>query len=123
MLGLERMQREALIEKLIRSYHLNVEERKGLSPQLRRSEIQAVIAKAVESKGFFPRQHADGYQGELRALITTATGYDVIWTTEVSLNRYAVVSRNSYSNLKEAVTDYARQEYKSSIDGIPVLDA
>jgi hypothetical protein len=124
------MNREQLIEKLVTTFHLSVDERKSLGPEtIRKSEIAHMIARSLAEKGRFPphaRRWTAGnlvYEGYLVEVIPNGI-------VRLTLQRGGAISPRqladerhwNFSIVEEAIDEFIRGEWPGGeIDGIRFL--
>ena len=124
------MSREKLILKLVTTDHLNVPERAQLDPpSVSRSEIIRAIEQVLETGRFFPpdatpvrenqRIVEPLYEGGI--IEEAGDSYRVHWQQAgphpLSLRGH---SEKSFPSLEDAVNHFIDNEYKGTIDGIPI---
>lgn len=124
------MTRVQLIDKLVSTWHLNVQERSQLSPRsVSLEEISIAIQKALSDWRFFPsiaRPVSDGeavmesiFEGYF---IQEQDGGYLVHTQDHGPHPMLFRGRSSkrFSSFEQAVKYYAANEYDGDIDGIPI---
>jgi hypothetical protein len=98
--------REAMIERLVTSLHLNVPERQMLgSDSVAAEEVAGVVKRLLERNGVFPLNAKTWQPGE--------TVFNPIRPTELADH-----GRSDYDNIDEAISAFITREWSSGIDGI-----
>lgn len=119
--------REALIEKLIVSLHLNVPERQLLgSDRLLVEEVAAVVKRVFERNGVFP--HARLWKaGEpvfegFFLLKRPERKVEMVWQRSNPINPTELAERRSteYEDLDRAISSFIESEWSEGIDGVRV---
>ena len=113
---------EALIRKLVETWHLNVPGRRALPlHEVRGSRIVAAIADLVEESGWYPVSWRPdmGFDGGL----IEKRSHDLFlvhWKREVGVLRFETVETLGYNDRAKACEAYARRFFGDSIDGVPI---
>lgn len=108
---------EALVEKLLRTGHLSVPERRALGTA-RWPTVLAVIERGLAS-GWFPGPLVG--DGEHAAIERTGAGYVVHEQHEIGVLRWGPVERSEHPTLKAAVRAWlAACRWGRAIDGVPI---
>jgi hypothetical protein len=118
--------REALLEKLVVSLHLNVPERRILgSDCVSVDEVAAVVKRLLEQNGLFPPNAKPWQPGEIVFegffLVKRPDGkVQVAWQRSNPIRPTELADQGSseYNDLDEAVSTYIQSEWSSGIDGI-----
>jgi hypothetical protein len=121
--------REALIEKLVVSLHLNVVERRLLgSDCVSVEEVAAVVKRLLEQNGVFPPIARFWKPGELVFegffLVRRPDGkVQMAWQRSNPIKPTELADRSSseYENPDEAVSRFIEREWSKGIDGIPLM--
>jgi hypothetical protein len=117
-----RDEEDALAEKFVRDWHLNVAERKILALKpLSGSKVADCIARILDAKGMYPTDWTPdtGFDGGLIERISPKE-FKIIWKAEVGVCRFAVVGVDSYRSAKEACLAYGSRFFGEDFDGIPI---
>jgi hypothetical protein len=118
--------REAMIERLVTSLHLNVPERQMLgSDSVAAEEVAGVVKRLLERNGVFPLNAKTWQPGEtvfkgfflVRGL---DAGVQMIWqrSNPIRPTELADHGRSDYDNIDEAISAFITREWSSGIDGI-----
>ncbi len=118
--------REALLEKLVVSLHLNVPERQMLgSDSVSVDEVAGVVKRLLEQNGVFPPTARHWRPGETVFegffLVKRPDGkVQVAWqrSNPIRPNELADQGRSEYADLEEAVSRFIQSEWSKGIDGI-----
>jgi hypothetical protein len=118
--------REALIQKLVVSLHLNVPERQMLgSDSVSVDEVAAVVKRLLKQNGVFPPTARHWRPGE-----TVFEGFflanrpdgrvQVVWqrSNPIRPDELADQGSSEYADLDEAVSRFIQSEWSKGIDGI-----
>lgn len=120
--------REALLEKLVVSQHLNVPERQTLgSDAVSFAEVAAVVKRLLESNGVFPPAARSWKPGEVVFegvfLAKRPNGkVEMAWqrSNPIRPNELADHGCSEYDNLDEAVSKFIENAWSKGIDGIAI---
>jgi hypothetical protein len=120
--------REALLEKLVISLHLNVPERRILgSDCVSVDEVAAVVKRLLERNGLFPPNAKPWQPGEIVFegffLVKRPDGkVQMCWQRSNPILPTQLADQGSaeYDDLDEAVSRFIQSEWGSGIDGIPL---
>ena len=120
--------REALIEKLIVSLHLNVRERRLLASDcLSAEELAAAVKRLLEQNGVFPPHARLWKPGESVFegffLLKRPDGkVEMVWQRSNPINPTELAERGSteFEDLNQAVSRFIDREWSKGIDGIRV---
>jgi hypothetical protein len=123
-----RTTREALVEKLVVSFHLNVPERQLLgSDCVSVEEVAAVVKRLFEQYGHFPQIASLWQPGEVVFegffLVKRPDGkVQMTWQRNNPINNTELAEQSSseYSDLDEAISMFIESEWPRGIDGIPL---
>jgi hypothetical protein len=118
--------REALLEKLVVSLHLNVPERRMLgSGAVSSEEVAAVVKRLLETNGVFPPNAKRWQPGEIVLegffLAKCRDGKVLLaWQRSNPLNPKELADHGSveYDNADDAVSGFIQREWSKGIDGI-----
>jgi hypothetical protein len=118
--------REALLEKLLVSQHLNVPERQTLgSDGVSFAEVAAVVKRLFERDGVFPPAARSWKSGEVVFegffLVKRFNGrVEMAWqrSNPIRPNELADHDCSEYDNLDEAVSKFIEKAWSKGIDGI-----
>jgi hypothetical protein len=118
--------REALIEKLVVSLHLNVAERRQLG--VSGEEATSAVKRILDAKGVFPpnaRIWAPGdmvFEGFFLVKRPHAK-VDMIWQRSSPTKPTELSERRSedYEGVDQAITRFIEKEWSNGIDGIRVV--
>jgi hypothetical protein len=121
--------RDALIEKLVVSLHLNVPERLLLgSDSVSVEEVAAVVRRLLEQNGVFPPIARLWKPGELvfegSFLVKRPDGkVQIAWQRSNPTKPTELADRSSseYADLDEAVSRFIEREWSKGIDGVRVV--
>jgi hypothetical protein len=120
--------REALLEKLVVSLHLNVPERRMLGcGAVSFEEIAAVVKRLLETDGVFPWNAKRWQPGEIVFegffLAKRPDGTVLLaWQRSNPINPRELADHGSveYDNADDAVSGFIQREWSEGIDGIGV---
>ena len=118
--------REALVEKLVVSLHLNVSERRLLgSGCVSVEEVAAVVKRLFEQDGHFPPIARHWQPGDLVFegffLVQRPDGkVEMAWQRSNPINNTELAEQSSseYADLDEAISAFIESEWRRGIDGI-----
>ncbi len=126
---METVKRLELIQRLVATWHLNVEERRAFAAApLRRAEIESAVAAALARDGVYPeaaRAGADGrtaYEGNY--LVAAKDGWQLHWQRAHPLYPGHIVeaTQRHFDDRDEAIRCYIEEVWKGQVDGIPIVD-
>lgn len=125
------MKRTELIEKLVLSSHLNVEERSRLRPMtVSLEELTSVIRRVLLDAGFFPSHARPVSEGDeiigsiYEGLFIEARGDTFVVHDQGSgphPGTFRGRSSRSFDSLRDAIAFLVANEYQGNIDGIPIV--
>ena len=118
--------REALLEKLVVSLHLNMPERRMLgSRAVSFEEVAAVVKRLLETNGVFPPNAKPWQSGEIVFegffLAKRSDGKVLLaWQRSNPINPNELADHGSveYDNADDAVSGFIQREWSKGIDGI-----
>jgi hypothetical protein len=118
--------REALLEKLVVSLHLNVHERRMLGSEcVSVEEVAAVVKRLLEENGVFPPKARPWQPGEMVFegffLVKRPDGkVQMSWQRSNPIRPTELADQGSseYDDLDEAVSRFIQSEWNRGIDGI-----
>jgi len=118
--------REALVEKLVVSLHLNVLERRMLgSDPVLVEEVAAVVKRLLETNGVFPPNAKPWQPGEIVFegffLVKRPNGkvrLDWQRSNPIKPNELADHGGSEYANADDAVSRFIQSQWSKGIDGI-----
>jgi hypothetical protein len=118
--------REALLEKLVVSQHLNVPERQTLcSDTVSVAEVAAVVKRLFQRNGVFPPAARSWKSGEIVFegffLVKRPNGkVEMAWqrSNPIRPNELADHGSSEYDNLDEAVSNFIENAWSEGIDGV-----
>lgn len=121
-------EREALIEKLVVSLHLNVPERQLLgSDSISVQEVASVVKRLFQQNGVFPRIARIWKPGEVAFdgcfLVKGSDGkIQLVCQASKPINSTLLSAQkiSEYSDLDEAISIFIETEWSRGIDGIPL---
>ena len=123
------MTRAELVQKLVATWHLNVDERRAFAAApLKRAEIESAVAEALARDGVYPeaaRAGADGRTGyEGSYLVAREDGWQLHWQRAHPLYPGHIVeaTKRHFGDRDEAIGSYIEEVWKGQIDGIPIVD-
>jgi hypothetical protein len=109
---------EALVEKLLRTGHLSVPERRALGAA-RWSVISTVVERGLAASGWFPAPLVE--DGEHAAIERSKAGFVVHEQHEIGVGRFGPVEQRSHATLGAAIDDWlAASRIEHGIDGVPI---
>jgi hypothetical protein len=122
-------QRNILIEKLVKTGHLNVPERLALRTEgVLSSEVAEVITRVLEITGFFPEAARPWTQGEMvheRALLQRSSESEVRLIQQRADPVNPTVLREQkitdFVDAKSAIEGFIKAEWPTNIDGIKIV--
>jgi hypothetical protein len=122
-------QRNILIEKLVKTGHLNVPERLALRTEsVLSSEVAEVITRVLEITGFFPeaaRLWTQGEQVHERALLQRSSESEVRLIQQRADPVNPTVLREQkitdFVDAKSAIDGFIKAEWPTNIDGIKIV--
>jgi hypothetical protein len=122
--------REALIEKLVVSLHLNVIERRMLaSNPVSVEEVAAIVKRLLEKNDVFPPNAKPWQPGEIVFegffLAKRPNGkVRLSWQRGNAIRPYELADQGSseYDNADDAVSRFIQSEWNNGIDGITLWD-
>jgi hypothetical protein len=124
------MERCQLIEKLVSTLHLNVDERRSLgSEPVRKAEVASVIARSLAENGRFPRHAKQWAPGKLAFegffIEMSENGIARLWLQRhAPINPYRLAAQRhwDFSTPDEAINEFITREWSNGgIDGIKLL--
>src|SRR4051794_11620098 len=118
--------REALVERLVTSLHLNVPDRRTLgSDSVSVEEVAAVVKRVLEQNGVFPANAKPWELGEIVFegffLVKRRDGtVQMAWQRSNPIRPTELADQGSsdYDSLDEAVFAFIESEWSTGIDGI-----
>lgn len=113
---------DSLADKLLRSLHLSVEERRQLPGEaMPMSLLVRAVAAGIRKNGWFPFPvEAGSTIGEGVVIELSGGEYFVHLQHEIGIGRYSKIERRRVDGLKEAVSRYVQSIGGASIDGIRI---
>jgi hypothetical protein len=121
--------REALLEKLVVSLHLNVPERRMLGADcVSVEEVAAVVKRLLDQNGVFPPTARHWQPGEIvfegSFLVKLPDGkVQMTWQRSDPIRPTVLAGQGSseYEDVDEAVSRFIQSEWSSGIDGITLM--
>ena len=122
-------QRDELVEKLVKTGHLNVPERLALSTaSVFSSEVAKVVTQVVEGAGFFPEAAKPWAQGQVvheQALLQriSVSKVRLIQQRADPLNPTVLREQKitDFTDTRAAVEGFIKAEWPTNIDGIQIV--
>ena len=122
-------QRAQLIEKLVRTGHLNVPERLALgSETINSTEVAEVVMRVLEDTGSFPENVKPWAQGHVvyeGAMLQKSSDQKIrlILQRHHPLSPTALAEQKvtDFAEAQAAVKAFIRAEWPANIDGIPIV--
>ena len=111
-----------LISKLLRTWHLNVADRKALANRSVSSrQLTQQLEQEVLRDGRYPEHWTEDthFEGGLLKLEVDGS-YSIYWKAEVGMGRSQLLDTQHFADLPEACASYARRFFGSSVDGVPI---
>lgn len=111
-----------LTEKLLKTFHLNIPERKELfHGKVKFSVIQLVIKVNIDANGWFPadwRPDQPFFGGLLETL--PENKIKLYHKEEASFENYKIVNIDIYNDIEEAIIKFLKITFGNKIDDIPI---
>jgi hypothetical protein len=111
-----------ITKKLLKNFHLNVEERKLLPDgKVKISTIKKIISKILRDVKWFPENWRPDspFAG---ALLELQFEDKIIFykKSEVSISNYEIINKEKYSNFDKAIKNFIIFMFNHEIDGIEI---
>jgi len=114
------MDEQALVRKLVTTWHLNVAERSALPHRTAKASLACqAIVDVLSGLGWFPPNWRpdEGFDGGL-IQYTPSGKYDIHWKVEVGLMRFELERVDHYSDALEAARAWLGRMFPNDIDGV-----